>query len=106
MNAALRTDAALTSPLEDGQDGGAVLDTMLENCRETLSHLEEIVQRYAKLKDGADPEAPIFKKWSKKLATDIKKIKWTTEGSDLLTMRSQLMVHINSINIVLGVVNK
>lgn len=106
LSAALGTDGALTSPSEDRQDGRAVLNTMLDNCRGTLSHLEKIVQEYSKLKSNTDPEEPVFKRWSKKLATDIKKIKWTTEGGNLATLRSQLMVHTNSINVVLGVVNK
>ena len=106
LNAAVGTDSVLTSPLGDGQEGSAVFKAMLDNCHATLSHLEKIVQKYAKVKDATDPEAPVFKRWSKKLVTDIKKVSWTTEGGDLAMLRSQLMVHINSINVFLGVVNK
>lgn len=106
LNAALGTDAVLGSPLEDGRNGGAVLETMLGNCQETLSHLDKIVQKYAKLKSAADPEAPVFQRWSRKLAIDISKIKWTTEGGDLESLRNKFMVHINCINVILGVVNK
>lgn len=99
------SDTPMASELEEGQDGVAMLNAMLDNCRATLSHLEGIVEKYATLKEKSSAETPIFKRWSKRLVQDIRKIEWTTEGGDLATLRSQLMVHINSINVVLGVVN-
>jgi len=102
-------NAALAAELENGQQGSTILAKMLENCAETLSHLESIVEKYASMKNSNHTEASetsLPKRWSKRLVRDFNKIKWTTEGGDLTVLRSQLMVHINSINVVLGVVNK
>ena len=100
-------NAALAAELEDGQQGSTILAKMLQNCGETLSHLEKIVDEYAALKKSTEAdETSLPRRWSKRLLRDFKKIKWTTEGGDLAVLRSQLMVHINSINVVLGVVNK
>ena len=101
------TATPTSSPESEGdQDDGTVLGTMLEDCSVTLAHLEKVVEQYAVLKGGPDADHPTFKRWSKKLSANIKKIRWTTEGGDLATLRSYLMVHINSINVVIGVANK
>ncbi|KAK0627927.1 hypothetical protein B0T14DRAFT_146378 [Immersiella caudata] len=99
-------NGALAAELEDGQHGRVILAKMLENCGETLSHLESVVERYATMKgSSSNSEESLPKRWSKRLLRDFNKIKWTTEGGDLAVLRSQLMIHINSINVVLGVVN-
>jgi hypothetical protein len=105
LSAAL--SALHNSGLAQNGDYSNALGSMLENCRATLSHLEDIVDKYGRLGETRDDTgAPMFKRWSSKLQKDWKAIKWTTEGGDLATMRSQLMVHINSLNLIMGVTSK
>ncbi|XDG05643.1 hypothetical protein ABKA04_005258 [Annulohypoxylon sp. FPYF3050] len=58
---------------------------ILQNCLQTLTHLEQIVKKYN----------VIMRNW--------RKIEWTTEKGDLSALRSQIMIHINSLNLLLGV---
>jgi hypothetical protein len=83
-----------------------VLQSMLQNCDETLKHLETIVEKYGCLGDTRDPTASPIRRWSRDLRRNWKKVEWTTEGGDLETLRSQLTVHTNSLNLILGVLNK
>lgn len=86
--------------------GDNILACMLQNCEETLKHLEKIVDKYGCLGESRDATASHIKRWSRELRNNWKKIEWTTEGGDLATLRSQLTVHTNSLNVVLGVLNK
>jgi hypothetical protein len=95
------------SGLAQNGDYSNALNSMLENCRATLSHLQGIVETYGKLGETRDDtEAPAFKRWSSRLQKDWKAIKWTTEGGDLANMRSQLMVHINTLNLIMSITSK
>lgn len=87
-------------------EGGDVVGTMLRSCEETLKHLEDIVKKYSSIGKPRDSEQPLLKRWSRELKDNWKKIAWTTEGGDLATLRSQLTIHINSMNLVLGVTIK
>lgn len=91
---------------QNGDDSNA-LSSMLENCRGTLSHLQAIVDQYGSLGETRDDTGvPVFKRWSSRLQRDWRAIKWTTEGGDLAKMRSELMVHINSLNLFMSVTSK
>jgi hypothetical protein len=87
-------------------DGDDIISSMLRNCEETLRHLEALVNKYSCIGTPRNSEVPLFKRWSRDLKDNWKKIAWTTEGGDLATLRSQLTVHVNSLNLVLGVVVK
>lgn len=87
-------------------DGDDIIRSMLRNCEETLKHLEAIVEKYSCLGKPRNSEPPRLKRWSRDLRDSWKKIAWTTEGGDLGTLRSQLTVHVNSLNLVLGVMVK
>ncbi|KAN0087220.1 hypothetical protein V8E54_000908 [Elaphomyces granulatus] len=92
------------SGLAQNGDYSNALNTMLENCRATLMHLQSKVDEYCKLGDTRnDTEAPAYKRWSSKLQKEWKTIKWTTEGGDLANLRSQLMVHINTLNLIMSI---
>jgi MinD-like ATPase involved in chromosome partitioning or flagellar assembly len=103
----LAIDLARLPALSEQQqaDGEDVVKSMLRSCEETLKHLEKIVEKYNSIGKQKDPEAPLLKRWSKELKDNWKKVAWTTEGGDLATLRSQLTVHTNSLNLVLGVIN-
>jgi hypothetical protein len=87
-------------------DGDDIIRSMLRNCEETLKHLEAIVKKYSCIGKPRNSEPSLLKRWSWDLRDNWKKIAWTTEGGDLGTLRSQLTVHVNSLNLVLGVVVK
>ncbi|RYO84286.1 hypothetical protein DL764_009356 [Monosporascus ibericus] len=97
----------LASLSRDGQRNGEnPLKEMLEGCEETLKHLEKVVEKYTVVFQPRNPEAPSLRKWSRDLRNNWKKVLWTTEGGDMDILRSNLTVHINCLNLVLGVVNQ
>jgi hypothetical protein len=83
-------------------DSEDVLKYMLQSCEETLKHLETIVKKYSSIGKPKDSEA----RWSRRLRDNWKKVAWTTEDGDLATLRSQLTVHTNCLNLILGVINQ
>jgi hypothetical protein len=54
----------------------------------------------------SDPGERLVKRWSHNLTGDFKKIAWTTEKGDVSALRNQLMVHTNSLDLVMGVIVK
>ncbi|KAK4096717.1 hypothetical protein N658DRAFT_501244 [Parathielavia hyrcaniae] len=88
----------------EDQDGVYTVSQMLDSCRETLKHLEKIVQEYGPVTAPTDPSMPRLRRWNTDLVRNYKKIAWTTEAGDLATLRSQLMVHTNSLDLVLGII--
>jgi len=77
--------------------------TMLRSCEETLRHLERIVEKYSCMGRPETSQQPVFKRWSRDLRANWKKVAWTMEGGDLAMLRSQLTIHTNSLNLILGV---
>jgi hypothetical protein len=113
--------SAALAAFQDAQDSSAQLSTltqstpqgagqnvrgMLDSCHGTLKHLEKIVQKYGAIAEERDPSKSRFKRWSDDLLKNYRKIEWTTEAGDLATLRSQLMIHTNSIDLVLGTIIK
>jgi hypothetical protein len=82
------------------------IGTVLRSCEESLKHLERIVEKYSCIGKPRDHNQPMLKRWSRDLRANWRKIVWTSEGGDLATLRSQLTVHTNSLNLVLGVAIK
>ena len=66
----------IPSHYNDNQD---IILGMLGSCKDTLSHLESIVEKYSIIRTSADPEQPRLKRWSRELKANWKKIAWTTE---------------------------
>ncbi|KAK4099567.1 hypothetical protein N658DRAFT_498272 [Parathielavia hyrcaniae] len=88
----------------EDQNGAHTVSRMLDSCRETLKHLEKIVHEYGPVSAPTDPSMPRLRRWNTDLVRNYKKIAWTTEAGDLATLRSQLMVHTNSLDLVLGII--
>lgn len=82
------------------------LNAILQSCGECLNHLETIVEQYSCITEARDSQQPRFKRWTRDIKVNWKKIAWTTEGGDLNTLRSQLTVHTNALSLVLGVATK
>lgn len=88
------------------QPGDQTVAEILSNCHETLSHLEKIVDKYGRIAEQRDPTKSRLQRWSQELIKNYKKIAWTTEAGDLAALRSQLMIHTNSLDLVLGIIIK
>ncbi|GAB1317040.1 Fungal N-terminal domain-containing protein [Madurella fahalii] len=93
--------ATLTATTQ--RNGGQTVAGMLNNCHETLKQLEKIVSKYGAITEEQDPGKSRIQRWSQELVRNYKKIAWTTEAGDLSTLRSQLMVHTNSLELILGI---
>lgn len=89
---------------DEQQDGARTLSGILDSCAETLAHLEKIVDDYAVVATSKDPAKSRLQRWTADLVKNYKKIAWTTEAGDLAALRSQLMVHTNSLDLVLGII--
>jgi hypothetical protein len=97
-------------------NGDNVLGLMIQNCEETLKHLESIVEKYTTIRPVSGPTEPRAenngthksprRKWQRDIKRNWKQIKWTAKGGDLATLRSQLTIHMNSLSLVVGVINK
>ncbi|KAJ4175811.1 hypothetical protein NW767_015663 [Fusarium falciforme] len=86
---------------KDNQD---IILGMLGSCKDTLAHLESIVDEYGIISTTADLSKARVKRWSQRLKADWKKIAWTTEGGDLAALKSDLTIQTNSLNLILGVI--
>ncbi|KAH7141445.1 hypothetical protein B0J13DRAFT_676394 [Dactylonectria estremocensis] len=86
------------------KDNQVIILGMLGSCRDTLSHLQSIVEEYGIIGTASDPEQARLKRWSRRLKVNWKKIEWTTKGGDLAALKSDLTFQTNSLNLILGVV--
>ncbi|KAI0458295.1 hypothetical protein F5B21DRAFT_500557 [Xylaria acuta] len=80
-----------------------VFGHIIQNCKNILAHLEEIVNKYTIVSEKADLQKPKLKRWSQSIVKNWRKIEWTTEKGDLNTLRSQIMVHTNSLNLLVNI---
>ncbi|GAP88248.1 hypothetical protein SAMD00023353_3000420 [Rosellinia necatrix] len=80
-----------------------ILAHVIGNCKNILGHLEEIVNKYTVVSERGGPGKRKLKKWSESAVRNWKKIEWTTERGDLDTLRSQIAVHINSLNLLVNI---
>jgi len=89
---------------KEEQNGVRSVAGILDSCRETLKHLEKTVDSYSVVTAAKDPEKSRLQRWRTELVRNYKKIAWTTENGDLAALRNQLMVHTNSLDLVLGII--
>ncbi|KAJ0417157.1 hypothetical protein BJY00DRAFT_290029 [Aspergillus carlsbadensis] len=83
-----------------------VVGRIVESCSETLKHLETVIEKYSVLGQSADRDSAssAFRRWNDNIKSGWKAVLWTKEGGDLMTLRSNLAVHTNSLNLLLGVI--
>ncbi|KAI1073837.1 hypothetical protein F5B20DRAFT_597194 [Whalleya microplaca] len=81
----------------------STVDHILHNCRQTLTHLESIVEKYSVIIEPTDSSKRRLGRWNQYIIKNWRKIEWTTEKGDLSALRSQIMIHTNSLNLLLGV---
>lgn len=98
QSAASQVDA--DNPHIGSQD---VFKHIIQNCKNTLAHLEDIVNKYTIVTEPTDPQRPRFERWSQSITKNWRKVEWTTEKGDLSMLRSQLMLHTNSVNLFINI---
>ncbi|CAH0019535.1 unnamed protein product [Clonostachys rhizophaga] len=84
---------------------GETLKKVLTSCGRTLKHLEETLKKYGAMVQPYDVDGTTMSKWAKVLAKDYKKIAWTTEKGNLDSLRSQITIHTNSLDLIIGVIS-
>ncbi|KAI3339632.1 hypothetical protein F4824DRAFT_50337 [Ustulina deusta] len=80
-----------------------IFEQILRNCKHTLAHLEEIVKKYMIVSEQTDIQKPKLERWSHAIVKNWRKVEWTTEKGDLNTLRSQIMLHTNSLNLLINI---
>lgn len=90
-----------------GNDNEDILGRMISNCRQTLEHLEILVDKYTEIDPNVEnPEQARVRRWQRDMVKNWKKIRWTTEGGDLDKLRSNLTVHINGLNLAFSALRR
>lgn len=79
--------------------------TMLSNCRETLRHLEKLMEKYKDVDNPTQPEDDLPLRLKETVIRNWTKIKWTTKGGDVADLRDALGAHVNAINLTLSALN-
>ncbi|KAK6506493.1 hypothetical protein TWF506_011400 [Arthrobotrys conoides] len=97
----------LQHPLQTprGNKGDDALLSMLKGCQDVLKHLEGVVEKYSLIGQPEQSNSPCFKKWKSGIKKNWKKIIWTTEGGDLAALQRSLSIHINCLDLALGVIS-
>lgn len=84
-----------------------ILGRMIENCGETLKHLDGVLEKYPELRaDAPQVDGRAQQKWVKDLKDNIRKIKFTTEGPGLDKLRSSLEIHVTALNLAITARNR
>jgi hypothetical protein len=83
-----------------------VLQQMIPNCKETLAHLESLLEKYMDIDPNAKTDKKAFSKWKEGVKKNYKKIKWTTEGGDLDKLRDNLSVHVTGMTLALSAIHR
>jgi hypothetical protein len=81
-----------------------ILGRMIENCGVTLKHLDGVLEKYPELRADAvqvQVDEKTQQKWVKDLKDNIRKIKFTTEGTGLDKLRNSLGIHVTALNLAI-----
>jgi hypothetical protein len=105
---ALDSLKSLSSEIPGQNDGASVssIAPILQNCRFTLEHLEELVNKYMIIENDNSSSGSEKKRWREEIRKNWKKVRWTREGGDLTRLQHNLGVHINSLNLTIAVLNR
>ncbi|KAF3193785.1 hypothetical protein TWF225_009331 [Orbilia oligospora] len=87
-----------------GNKGDDALLSMLQGCQDVLQNLEGVVEKYSSIGQPEQLNRPCFQKWKSSVKKNWKKIIWTTEGGDLAALQRNLSIHINCLDLALGVI--
>lgn len=88
-------------------DNEDILESMILNCRETLKHLESLVDKYTVIDPNAkNSSQTVVRKWQQDVKKNWKKIQWTTEGGNLNKLQNNLTVHINGLNLAVSALHR
>ena len=83
-----------------------IMGQMIENCGVTLKHLDGVLEKYPELRaDAVQLDEKTHQKWVKDFKDNIKKIKFTTEGTGLDKLRGSLGIHVTALNLAIAARN-
>ncbi|EGX47037.1 hypothetical protein AOL_s00097g83 [Orbilia oligospora ATCC 24927] len=99
-------NTVLQNPVQSprGNKGDDALLSMLQGCQDVLKNLEGVVEKYSSIGQPEQSNRPCFQKWKSGVKKNWKKIIWTTEGGDLAALQRSLSIHINCLDLALGVI--
>lgn len=108
LSTALDSFKSLATQSEEIADQSPIdgISAIIQNCRITLEHLEQLVKKYMVIQDPDDQSTPRKRQWSAEVLRNWKKVKWTREGGDLAKLQHNLGVHISSLNLAVAVENR
>lgn len=89
-----------------GDSTAGTIAPILQNCRFTLEHLEGVVSKYMIIDTPKEAKDSKSRQWRHEVRKNWKKIRWTREGGDLARLQHNLGVHINSLNLIITVINR
>ncbi|KAL5345585.1 hypothetical protein ACLOAV_009339 [Pseudogymnoascus australis] len=79
-----------------------ILVRMIENCGVTLKHLDGVLKKYPELRaDAVQVDEKTHHKWVEEFKVNIRKIKFTTEGTGLDKLRGSLGIHVTALNLAI-----
>ena len=87
------------------QEDDEILSRMIENCQSTLEYFNTVLQKYPELRPGSEEklaDESSRKRWRRELVENIKKVKWTTEGTGLGRLRQDLATHVHALNLAIA----
>ncbi|KAH8800341.1 hypothetical protein F5884DRAFT_549349 [Xylogone sp. PMI_703] len=103
-NTLKETEYSTSDSLDAPED--ETLGSMIENCRGTLTQLDATLKKYPVVqldsKRVRQDDGDGRRNWARELKSNIKRIKWTTEGANLDKIRQNLAVHINALNLAIA----
>lgn len=79
-----------------------ILGRMIENCGVTLKHLDGVIKKYPELRaDVVQVDEKTHQKWIEEFKVNIRKIRFTTEGTGLDKLRNSLGIHVTALNLAI-----
>ncbi|KAI1141305.1 hypothetical protein F5Y05DRAFT_256899 [Hypoxylon sp. FL0543] len=100
----LAIGTTLISPKGDDElHDHETVNNILQNCLQTLKHLQGIVTKYSVITQPTASSIHGLGSWNQYVIKNWRKIEWTTEKGDISTLRNRIMMHTNSLNLLLGV---
>jgi hypothetical protein len=99
-------DATSSGERDEISDEVALLSQMILNCRNTLGHLQSLVEKYMVIDSKNENINREKKRWKDDFVKNWKKIWWTKEGGDISKLKVTLTAHINGLNLAVNTINK
>lgn len=83
------------------------LDGILLNCQTVLKSLQSFVDKYSVLdpSQASTSGTKGARVWKRDILKNFKKVKWTTEGEDIIKLKQTLTAHVQALNLAVNTMN-